>query len=66
MIYALNLFNLIPGKENDYRDYSVRQNQHIHYWKRKHLTAKRLEGLAVLATKDLPYSKEYFIRKEME
>jgi len=29
MIYALNLFNLIPGKENEYRDYSVRAGRII-------------------------------------
>ena len=29
MIYALNLFNLIPGKENDYRDYSVKAGRII-------------------------------------
>ncbi|MBC8007614.1 MAG: hypothetical protein H7X76_06155 [Prolixibacteraceae bacterium] len=29
MIYALNLFNLIPGKENDYRDYSARAGRII-------------------------------------
>ena len=23
MVYALNVFNLVPGKENDYRTYSV-------------------------------------------
>ena len=30
MIYALNVFNLIPGKENDYRDYSVRAGKIIY------------------------------------
>jgi uncharacterized protein (DUF1330 family) len=30
MIYALNLFNLIPGKEDDYRDYSVRAGKIIY------------------------------------
>ena len=29
MIYALNLFNLIPGKENDYRAYSVKAGRII-------------------------------------
>lgn len=29
MIYALNLFNLIPGREDDYRDYSVRAGKII-------------------------------------
>ena len=29
MIYALNLFNLKPGKENDYRDYSVKAGRII-------------------------------------
>ena len=30
MIYALNVFNLIPGKENDYRDYSVKAGRIIY------------------------------------
>jgi uncharacterized protein (DUF1330 family) len=30
MIYALNVFNLIPGKEDDYRDYSVRAGRIIY------------------------------------
>ena len=30
MIYALNVFNLIPGKENDYRDYSVKAGKIIY------------------------------------
>jgi uncharacterized protein (DUF1330 family) len=30
MIYALNLFNLIPGKEDVYRDYSVKAGQLIY------------------------------------
>ena len=29
MIYALNVFNLIPGREDDYRDYSVRAGKII-------------------------------------
>lgn len=29
MVYALNVFNLIPGKENDYRDYSVKAGKMI-------------------------------------
>jgi uncharacterized protein (DUF1330 family) len=30
MIYALNVFNLIPGKEDDYRDYSVKAGKIIY------------------------------------
>jgi hypothetical protein len=30
MIYALNVFNQIPGKEDDYRDYSVRADRIIY------------------------------------
>lgn len=30
MIYALNLFNLIPGRENEYRDYSVKAGRIIY------------------------------------
>ena len=30
MIYALNVFNLIPGKEDDYRDYSVQAGRIIY------------------------------------
>lgn len=30
MIYALNVFNLLPGKENDYRDYSVKAGRIIY------------------------------------
>ena len=30
MIYALNVFNLIPGKEDDYRDYSVKAGRIIY------------------------------------
>jgi uncharacterized protein (DUF1330 family) len=30
MIYALNVFNLKPGKEDDYRDYSVRAGKIIY------------------------------------
>ena len=29
MIYALNVFNLIPGRENEYRDYSVKAGRII-------------------------------------
>ena len=29
MIYALNAFNLIPGRENEYRDYSVKAGRII-------------------------------------
>jgi uncharacterized protein (DUF1330 family) len=30
MIYALNLFNLKPGRENEYRDYSVKAGKIIY------------------------------------
>jgi uncharacterized protein (DUF1330 family) len=30
MIYALNVFNLIPGRENDYREYSVKAGKIIY------------------------------------
>ena len=30
MIYALNVFNLIPGMEDDYRDYSVKAGKIIY------------------------------------
>ena len=30
MIYALNVFNLLPGKENDYREYSVKAGRIIY------------------------------------
>jgi uncharacterized protein (DUF1330 family) len=30
MIYALNLFNLLPGTENDYREYMKRAGRIIH------------------------------------
>ncbi len=30
MIYALNVFNLIPGKEDEYRDYSVKAGRIIY------------------------------------
>ena len=30
MVYALNVFNLIPSKENDYRDYSVKAGKIIY------------------------------------
>ncbi len=30
MIYALNVFNLIPGKEDDYRAYSVKAGKIIY------------------------------------
>ena len=30
MIYALNVFNLIPGKEDEYRDYSVQAGRIIY------------------------------------
>ena len=30
MIYALNVFNLIAGKENEYRDYSVQAGKIIY------------------------------------
>jgi uncharacterized protein (DUF1330 family) len=29
MIYALNVFNLIPGREDDYRDYSAKAGRII-------------------------------------
>ena len=30
MIYALNVFNLRPGKEDDYRDYSIKAGKIIY------------------------------------
>jgi uncharacterized protein (DUF1330 family) len=30
MIYALNVFNLVPGREDEYRDYSVRAGKIIY------------------------------------
>ena len=30
MVYALNVFNLLPGRENDYRDYSVKAGKIIY------------------------------------
>jgi uncharacterized protein (DUF1330 family) len=30
MIYALNVFNLVPGREDDYRDYSVKAGKIIY------------------------------------
>jgi uncharacterized protein (DUF1330 family) len=30
MIYALNAFNLVPGRENEYRDYSVKAGKIIY------------------------------------
>lgn len=30
MIYAINLFNLFPGKEDEYRDYSVKAGKLIY------------------------------------
>lgn len=30
MIYALNVFNLIPGREDEYRDYSVKAGRIIY------------------------------------
>ena len=30
MIYALNVFNLVPGREDDYRDYSLRAGRIIY------------------------------------
>jgi len=30
MIYALNVFNLIPGREDEYRDYSVKAGKIIY------------------------------------
>lgn len=39
MRYALNVFNLVPGKEDDYREYSVRAGRII----------KRLGGRVVAA-----------------
>jgi uncharacterized protein (DUF1330 family) len=30
MIYALNVFNLVPGRENDYREYSVKAGRIIY------------------------------------
>ncbi|MEX0958347.1 MAG: DUF1330 domain-containing protein [Burkholderiales bacterium] len=30
MVYALNVFNLVPGRENAYRDYSVKAGKIIY------------------------------------
>ena len=30
MVYALNVFNLLPGRENDYRDYSLKAGKIIY------------------------------------
>lgn len=42
MRYALNVFNLVPGKEDDYREYSVRAGRII----------KSLGGRVVAAGRD--------------
>ena len=39
MIYALNVFNLIPGKDDDYRDYSVEAGKIIYGLGGKVITA---------------------------
>ena len=30
MVYALNVFNLLPEKENDYREYSIKAGKVIY------------------------------------
>ena len=30
MVYALNVFNFLKGKENDYRDYSIKAGKIIY------------------------------------